>query len=142
MVKLTEDQEQYITGVWNEVEHRQITAKALERVFVVYPWTTRLFSKLQGRFSASEDGVQQHAEKVQKALSKAISDLKKVESNFHALSAKHQEIGVDTQNFKLLGQTFIVELALHYKKAFRPKEHAAAYKFFRLVAEALASNYH
>nr|1CG5_B Chain B, PROTEIN (HEMOGLOBIN) [Hemitrygon akajei]1CG8_B Chain B, PROTEIN (HEMOGLOBIN) [Hemitrygon akajei] len=141
-VKLSEDQEHYIKGVWKDVDHKQITAKALERVFVVYPWTTRLFSKLQGLFSANDIGVQQHADKVQRALGEAIDDLKKVEINFQNLSGKHQEIGVDTQNFKLLGQTFMVELALHYKKTFRPKEHAAAYKFFRLVAEALSSNYH
>ncbi|XP_072125583.1 hemoglobin subunit beta-like [Mobula birostris] len=142
MVKLTEAQEQYIKGVWKEVDQKQITAKALERVFKVYPWTTRLFTKLGGHFAANDSGVQVHAEKVLRALGDAVDDMKKVESNFQSLSAKHQDIGVDTQNFKLLGQAFIVELALHYKKGFRPEEHEAAFKFFKLVAEALASNYH
>ncbi|XP_059835619.1 hemoglobin subunit beta-like [Hypanus sabinus] len=124
------------------MDKKAITAQALARVYTVYPWTTRLFTSFQNHNDALDPGVQAHAEKVQSALSEAVADLKNVETTFSKLSSDHQKFGVDTQNFKLLGQAFIVELALRDKMAFGPKEHAAAYKFFRLVAEALASNYH
>ncbi|XP_051877933.1 hemoglobin subunit beta-like [Pristis pectinata] len=142
MVKLTEEEAKYISSIWEEVNKKAITAQALERVFTVYPWTTRLFKKFNGRFTANDAGVQGHADKVLKALNDAVKDLYGVEGTFTKLSKKHQEIGVDTQNFTLLGQTFIVELAIHYRSKFGPEEHRAAYKFFKLVAEALSSNYH
>ncbi|XP_062913477.1 hemoglobin subunit beta-like [Mobula hypostoma] len=142
MVKLTEAQEQYIMNKWDHLDKKTITAQALARVFAVYPWTTRLFKNFNGHFAVGDPGVQAHADKVLKALNTAIKDLKSIETNFYDLSSKHQKIGVDTQNFKLLSQAFIVELALHDKKAFRPEEHEAVYKFFKLVTEALSSNYH
>ncbi|XP_062913464.1 hemoglobin subunit beta-like [Mobula hypostoma] len=142
MVNLTKAQEQYITNKWDLLDKKMITAQALARVFAVYPWTTRLFKNFNGRFAVGDPGVQAHADKVLKALNTAIEDLKSIETNFYELSSKHQKIGVDTQNFKLLGHAFIVELALHDKKAFGPEEHEAVYKFFKLVIEALSSNYH
>ncbi|XP_072125595.1 hemoglobin subunit beta-like [Mobula birostris] len=142
MVKLTEAQKQYITNKWDHLDKKTITAQALARVFAVYPWTTRLFENFNGHFAACDRGVQAHADKVLKALNSAIKDLNSIETNFYELSSKHQTIGVDTQNFKLLSQAFIVELALHDKNRFGPEEHEAAYKFFKLVTEALSSNYH
>ncbi|XP_062913470.1 hemoglobin subunit beta-like [Mobula hypostoma] len=142
MVKLTDAQEQYIMNEWDHLDKETITAQALARVFAVYPWTTRLFKNFNGQFAACDPGVQAHADKVLKALNTAIKDLRSIEKNFHELSGKHQKIGVDTQNFKLLSQAFIVELALRDKKGFGPEEHEAAYKFFKLVTEALSSNYH
>ncbi|XP_072916000.1 hemoglobin subunit beta-like [Hemitrygon akajei] len=142
MVKLTQAQEQYIRNKWDQMDKKAITAQALARVFAVYPWTTRLFKNFNGHFAACDPGVQTHAGKVLKALNTAIEDLKNIETNFYELSSKHQKIGVDTQNFKLLSQAFIVELALRDKTAFGPEEHEAAYKFFKMVTEALSNNYH
>ncbi|XP_059834654.1 hemoglobin subunit beta-like [Hypanus sabinus] len=142
MVKLTDAQEQYVTNLWDQLDKKTITAQALARVFSVYPWTTRLFKNFNGHFAACDPGVQTHAGKVLKALNTAIKDLRSIEKNFHELSSNHQKIGVDTQNFKLLSQAFIVELALRDKTAFRPEEHEAVYKFLKLVTEALSNNYH
>ncbi|XP_055507177.1 hemoglobin subunit beta-like [Leucoraja erinacea] len=140
MVTLTKEQADIIEEIWSHVDKKLITARALERVFAVYPWTTRLFSKLNGKFKATDVGVQEHAAKVVSALDIAVKNINNI--NFKQLSSEHQKIGVDTQNFRALGQTFIVELALQYKLQFTAKKHVATHKFFKQVAEALSSSYH
>ncbi|XP_059835615.1 hemoglobin subunit beta-like [Hypanus sabinus] len=142
MGKLTEPEAQYIQSTWGSLNKKAVTAQALARVFEVYPWTTRLFSKLGGKFSAGDDGVQAHADKVLQALDKAVQNINKMDNILGDLSETHQQIGVDTQNFKLLGQTFIVEFAREFKVGFTPAAHKATYKFFRQVANGLSCRYH
>ncbi|XP_032896874.1 hemoglobin subunit beta-like [Amblyraja radiata] len=142
MVHITPEEAHTIGGIWKELDKQTTTALALERVFTVYPWTTRLFSSFKHDFKATGSGVQGHAKKVVGALNTAVLRLGDLEAAFHELSEKHQTIGVDTQNFKLLGQTFIVELAIHFKGRFTPEVHEAAYKFFLAVAGALSAQYH
>ncbi|XP_032896871.1 hemoglobin subunit beta-like [Amblyraja radiata] len=142
MVHITADEAHTIGGIWKDLDKQATTALALERVFTVYPWTTRLFSSFKHDFKATGSGVQGHAKKVVGALNTAVDHLGDLEAVFHDLSKKHQTIGVDTQNFKLLGQTFIVELAILLKDGFTPEVHEAAYKFFLAVAGALSAQYH
>ncbi|XP_072915999.1 hemoglobin subunit beta-like [Hemitrygon akajei] len=142
MGKLTETEAQYIQSTWESLNKKAVTAQALARVFQVYPWTTRLFTKFNGKFSAGDDGVQAHADKVLQALDNAVQSINKMDDVLGNLSEKHQKIGVDTQNFKLLGQTFIVEFAREYKCGFTPEAHKATYKFFKQVANGLSCRYH
>ncbi|XP_072124668.1 hemoglobin subunit beta-like [Mobula birostris] len=134
MGKLTDGEINYIKDTWESLDKKGITARALARVFVVYPWTTRLFSKLRGKFAAGDPGVQEHAEKVAKALGDTVKSINKMEEALGPLSERHQTIGVDTQNFR----TFIVELALQSKGAFTSEAHKATYKFLRQVANGLS----
>ncbi|XP_078274572.1 hemoglobin subunit beta-like [Rhinoraja longicauda] len=142
MVTLTKEEEDYIVRIWSQVDKKLITARALERVFEVYPWTIRLFSKLNGKFKASDAGVQAHADKVLSALDKAVKNINNISSIFKKLSIEHQKIGVDTQSFMHLGQAFIVEFALLFKTKFTSEKHEATHKFFKQVAEALSGSYH
>ncbi|XP_055507175.1 hemoglobin subunit beta-like isoform X1 [Leucoraja erinacea] len=142
MVNITQKEALIIKDIWKRLSKEAITAQALERVFTVYPWTTRLFGSFNHHFKATDAGVQGHARKVAGALETAVAHLDGLDKAFHDLSKKHQTIGVDTQNFKLLGQTFLVELAILFKDGFTPEVHEAAYKFFLAVAGALSSQYH
>nr|AAX49346.1 beta 1 globin [Bathyraja eatonii] len=142
MVKITDKEAAYITDIWSKLDKKVTTAHALERVFTVYPWTTRLFKSFNGHFKAGDSGVQGHAEKVVGALDTAVLHLHDIDAGYKKLSEKHQLIGVDTQNFKLLGQAFLVELAILFKEGFTPELHEAAYKFFLAVAGGLSSQYH
>ncbi|XP_069762945.1 hemoglobin subunit beta-like [Narcine bancroftii] len=142
MVHLTKEAIEQIEGIWKGVPHVDITAHALERVFEVFPWTTRLFKSFHGHFKANDNGVQEHAKKVAHALDLAIKDINGINHNFEKLSIKHQQLGVDTHNFKLLGQAFLVQLAIAYKTEFTPQKHKLALEFFKMVAAGLSNEYH
>nr|P20246.1 RecName: Full=Hemoglobin subunit beta-1; AltName: Full=Beta-1-globin; AltName: Full=Hemoglobin beta-1 chain [Torpedo marmorata] len=142
-VSLTDEEIRLIQHIWSNVNVVEITAKALERVFYVYPWTTRLFTSFNHNFKASDKQVHDHAVNVSNAISAAIGDLHDINKNFSALSTKHQKkLGVDTSNFMLLGQAFLVELAALEKDKFTPQYHKAALKLFEVVTEALSCQYH
>ncbi|XP_072336870.1 hemoglobin subunit beta-like [Scyliorhinus torazame] len=137
MVHWTPEERSEITSTWSAINHKAVGTKALERMFSVYPWTTRYFSTIHG-FTAEG-----HAIKVVGALDKAVKHLDDVKTQFKDLSKKHaEELHIDPGSFHLLTDCFIMELAHLEKCKFTPHTHATWAKFFKVVVDAISKQYH
>ncbi|XP_038676588.1 hemoglobin subunit beta-like [Scyliorhinus canicula] len=137
MVHWTQEEKNEITHTWGALNCTAIGTRALERMFCVYPWTTRYFSKIPA-FTAEG-----HAIKVVGALDKAVKHLDNVKAEFNDLSKKHaEELHIDSGSFHLLTDCFIVELAHVETDKFSPHIHATWDKFFKVVVDAISKHYH
>ncbi|XP_078414483.1 hemoglobin subunit beta-like [Cetorhinus maximus] len=137
MVHWTQEEKGEITHTWGSIDKIKIISSALDRMFHVYPWTSRYFKDRHG-FT-----VQGHAAKVSGALSTAVTHLDDVKSQFKELSRKHaEELYVDAGSFHLLTTCVIVELAWLKKEKFTPHIHAIWDKFFNVVVDAISKQYH
>nr|P02143.1 RecName: Full=Hemoglobin subunit beta; AltName: Full=Beta-globin; AltName: Full=Hemoglobin beta chain [Heterodontus portusjacksoni] len=131
-----------ITTTWKSIDKHSLGAKALARMFIVYPWTTRYFGNLK-EFTACSYGVKEHAKKVTGALGVAVTHLGDVKSQFTDLSKKHaEELHVDVESFKLLAKCFVVELGILLKDKFAPQTQAIWEKYFGVVVDAISKEYH
>uniref|UniRef100_UPI00398E9039 hemoglobin subunit beta-like n=1 Tax=Pristiophorus japonicus TaxID=55135 RepID=UPI00398E9039 len=132
----------HINKVFSSIKPTLVTAKALARLFFVYPWTKKYF-KFEEQFNYDDEKVKIHAEKVVSALNKAIGNLDDVKSEFSKLSRDHAEtFKVDPENFKLLSSCLLIELAQTLQKDFTPEVHASFNKFLNVVVDALSKEYH
>ncbi|XP_067912891.1 hemoglobin subunit beta-like [Heterodontus francisci] len=142
MVHWSKDETDEITSTWKSIDRYLLGAKALARMFKVYPWTTRYFQKLT-EFTASSHGVREHAKKVMDALDCAVLHLDDVKSHFTDLSKKHaDELHVDVHSFRLLAKCFVIELAIVRKEKFPPQIQAIWEKYFAVVVDAISRQYH
>nr|P07409.1 RecName: Full=Hemoglobin subunit beta; AltName: Full=Beta-globin; AltName: Full=Hemoglobin beta chain [Squalus acanthias] len=142
-VHWTGEEKALVNAVWTKTDHQAVVAKALERLFVVYPWTKTYFVKFNGKFHASDSTVQTHAGKVVSALTVAYNHIDDVKPHFVELSKKHyEELHVDPENFKLLANCLEVELGHALHKEFTPEVQAAWSKFSNVVVDALSKGYH
>ncbi|NXD28770.1 HBB protein, partial [Spelaeornis formosus] len=147
MVNWTAEEKQLITGLWSKVNVAECGGEALARLLIVYPWTQRFFSSF-GNLSCptailGNPKVQAHGKKVLTSFGEAIKNLDNVKKYFAQLSKLHcDKLHVDPENFGLLGDILIVVLAANHSKDFSPACQAAWQKMVRVVAHALAHEYH
>ncbi|KAK1164880.1 hemoglobin cathodic subunit beta-like, partial [Acipenser oxyrinchus oxyrinchus] len=93
-------------SIWAKVNIEEVGSQALNKLFVVYPWTQRYFSSF-GNLSnpaaiAGNARVHRHAKKVLTAVGEAIKHMENVKLVFAKLSKLHTEIlHVDPDNFKV-----------------------------------------
>uniref|UniRef100_A0A8C0U9M0 Hemoglobin subunit beta n=1 Tax=Cyanistes caeruleus TaxID=156563 RepID=A0A8C0U9M0_CYACU len=120
---------------------------SLPRLLIVYPWTQRFFSNF-GNLScptaiSGNPMVRAHGKKVLTSFGEAIKNLDSIKKCFAQLSKLHcDKLHVDPENFRLLGDILIIVLAANYGKDFSPACQAAWQKVVRVVAHALAHEYH
>uniref|UniRef100_A0A8B9VCI4 Globin domain-containing protein n=1 Tax=Anas zonorhyncha TaxID=75864 RepID=A0A8B9VCI4_9AVES len=135
MVHWTAEEKQLITGLWGKVNVADCGAEALARLLIVYPWTQRFFSSFGNLSSPTaitgNPMVRAHGKKVLTSFGDAVKNLENLKG-----------LHVDPENFRLLGDILIIVLASHFGKDFTPACQSAWQKMVRVVAHALAHEYH
>ncbi|KAM5153192.1 hemoglobin subunit beta-2-like [Mantella aurantiaca] len=147
MVHWTAEEKAAIASVWAKVDVENDGHDALSRLLLVYPWTQRYFSSFGNLSSASAISgnakVHAHGKKVLGAVGNAVAHLDDVKHVLAALSKQHaNELHVDPENFKRLGEVLVVVLATKLGSAFTPKVQAAWEKFNNVLVAALSHEYH
>ncbi|XP_075142143.1 hemoglobin subunit beta-2-like [Leptodactylus fuscus] len=146
MVHWTAEEKAAITSTWVQVNVDQDGHEALTRLLVVYPWTQRYFSTF-GNLSTvtaitGNAKVHAHGRKVLTAVGGAVQHLDSVKHHLAALSKSHaQELYVDPENFKRLGEVLVIVLAAKFGNAFTPQVQAAWEKFVNVLVAALSHGY-
>ncbi|XP_072272946.1 hemoglobin subunit beta-3-like [Pyxicephalus adspersus] len=146
MVHWTAEEKATIASIWAKVDLENDGHDALGRLLIVYPWTQRYFSTF-GNLStaaavAGNAKVHAHGKKVLGAIDNAIHHLDNVKQTLAALSKQHaDELYVDPENFKRLGEVLIVVLAAKLGAAFTPKVQATFEKFLNVLVAALSHGY-
>ncbi|XP_039560223.1 uncharacterized protein LOC120499972 isoform X1 [Passer montanus] len=144
---LGSQEKQLITSVWAKVNVEECGGEALARLLIVYPWTQRFFASFGNLSSPTavtgNPMVRAHGKKVLTSFGEAVKNLDGIKKCFAQLSKLHcDKLHVDPENFRLLGDILIVVLASHFGKEFTPACQAAWQKMVRVVAHALAHEYH
>ncbi|KAF1537503.1 Hemoglobin subunit alpha, partial [Eudyptula albosignata] len=139
---LTADDKKLIQQVWEKVFSHQddFGAEALERMFITYPQTKTYFPHFDLHHGSAQ--VKAHGKKVASALIEAANHIDDIAGALSKLSDLHaQKLRVDPVNFKLLGQCFLVVVAIHHPSALTPEVHASLDKFLCAVGNVLTSKY-
>nr|P02136.2 RecName: Full=Hemoglobin subunit beta-3; AltName: Full=Beta-3-globin; AltName: Full=Hemoglobin beta-3 chain; AltName: Full=Hemoglobin beta-III chain, larval [Aquarana catesbeiana] len=147
MVHWTAEEKAVINSVWQKVDVEQDGHEALTRLFIVYPWTQRYFSTFGDLSSpaaiAGNPKVHAHGKKILGAIDNAIHNLDDVKGTLHDLSEEHaNELHVDPENFRRLGEVLIVVLGAKLGKAFSPQVQHVWEKFIAVLVDALSHSYH
>ncbi|XP_069841463.1 hemoglobin subunit beta-2-like isoform X1 [Dendropsophus ebraccatus] len=146
MVQWTAEERAAITSTWAQVNVKEDGHDALARLLIVYPWTQRYFSSF-GNLSnvtaiSGNAKVHAHGTKVFTAIGGAIEHLDDVKRHLADLSKSHaQELNVDPENFKRLGEVLVIVLASKLGSAFTPQVQAAWEKFINVLVAALSHGY-
>ncbi|CAI9587076.1 unnamed protein product [Staurois parvus] len=147
MVHWTAEEKAAIASTWAKVDLENDGHNALNRLFLVYPWTQRYFSSF-GNLSSSaaisgNAKVGAHGKKVLGAIGNAIQHLDNVKHVLADLSKQHaEELHIDPENFKVLfGEVLIIVLATKLGSEFTPQVHAAWEKFNNVLVAALSHGY-
>ncbi|KFQ46482.1 Hemoglobin subunit beta [Nestor notabilis] len=141
MVHWSAEEKQLITGLWGKVNVAECGAEALASC-------TRGFFASFGNLSSAtavlgNPMVRAHGKKVLTSFGDAVKNLDNIKKCFAQLSKLHcDKLHVDPENFRLLGDILIIVLASHFGKDFTPACQAAWQKMVRVVAHALAHEYH
>ncbi|NXP81818.1 HBA protein, partial [Ramphastos sulfuratus] len=115
-------------------------AETLHRLFVTYPQTKTYFPHFD--VSPGSAQVKAHGKKVAGALVEAVNHIDDIAGALSKLSDLHaQKLRVDPVNFKLLGQCFLVVVAIHQAAALTPEVHASLDKFLCAVGNVLTAKY-
>ncbi|NXX39047.1 HBA protein, partial [Tricholaema leucomelas] len=115
-------------------------AETLARMFTTYPQTKTYFPHFD--VSAGSAQVKAHGKKVAGALIEAVNHIDDIAGALSKLSDLHaQKLRVDPVNFKLLGQCFLVVVAIHQAAALTPEVHASLDKFLCAVGNVLTAKY-
>ncbi|XP_018431464.1 PREDICTED: hemoglobin larval subunit beta-1-like, partial [Nanorana parkeri] len=136
-----------IASIWAKVDLENDGHDALARLLQVYPWTQRYFSSFGNLSSpAAVTGnakVHAHGKKVLGAIDNAIHHLDDVKQTLAGLSKQHaDELYVDPENFKRLGDMLIIVLASKLGSEFTPKVQSAWEKFINVLVAALSHGYY
>ncbi|XP_021540965.2 hemoglobin subunit beta isoform X4 [Neomonachus schauinslandi] len=147
MVHLTAEEKSLVSGLWGKVKVDEVGGEALGRLLVVYPWTQRFFDSFGDLSSPnaimSNPKVKAHGKKVLNSFSDGLKNLDNLKGTFAKLSELHcDQLHVDPENFKLLGNVLVCVLARHFGKEFTPQVQGAFQKVVTGVANALAHKYH
>ena len=141
MVLSSEDR-QLIQATWTKLGPHmdKIGGEALTRLFCTFPQTKTYFPHFD--LSPNSKDVQQHGQKVVKALDSAIKHLDNIRGTLADLSDLHAyNLRVDPVNFKLLAKCFHVVLASHLGGEFNASIYLAYDKLFHCVADVLSEKY-
>nr|P19016.1 RecName: Full=Hemoglobin subunit beta; AltName: Full=Beta-globin; AltName: Full=Hemoglobin beta chain [Hippopotamus amphibius] len=146
-VHLTAEEKDAVLGLWGKVNVQEVGGEALGRLLVVYPWTQRFFESFGDLSSAdavmNNPKVKAHGKKVLDSFADGLKHLDNLKGTFAALSELHcDQLHVDPENFRLLGNELVVVLARTFGKEFTPELQAAYQKVVAGVANALAHRYH
>ncbi|XP_056390740.1 hemoglobin subunit beta-2-like [Hyla sarda] len=146
MVHWTAEEKAAITSVWSKVNVERDGHDALSRLLVVYPWTQRYFSSFGNLSNATAISgnakVKAHGKKVLSAVGGAVQHLDDVKHHLAALSTSHaQELHVDPENFRRLGQVLVIVLASKLGSTFTPQVGATWEKFINVLVAALSHGY-
>ncbi|NWH47216.1 HBA protein, partial [Fregata magnificens] len=115
-------------------------AECLERMFATYPATKTYFPHFDLHHGSAQ--IKAHGKKVAAALVEAVNHIDDMASALSKLSDLHaQKLRVDPVNFKLLGQCFLVVVAIHHPAALSPEVHASMDKFMCAVGNVLTAKY-
>ncbi|NXF95364.1 HBA protein, partial [Eubucco bourcierii] len=115
-------------------------AETLQRLFATYPQTKTYFPHFD--VSPGSAQVKAHGKKVAGALVEAVNHIDDIAGALSKLSDLHaQKLRVDPVNFKLLGQCFLVVVAVHQAAALTPEVHASLDKFLCAVGNVLTAKY-
>ncbi|XP_039178064.1 hemoglobin subunit beta-2-like isoform X2 [Crotalus tigris] len=119
MVHWTPVQKQLITALWSEVDVLAVDVASLGRLLVVYPWTQRYFAdfgNLSGPSAISANPlVRARGKKVLSTFGEAVKNIDSIKETFSKLSELHYEnLHVDPENFRLLGDILVIVLAGHH----------------------------
>ncbi|KFP11612.1 hemoglobin subunit alpha-A [Egretta garzetta] len=117
-----------------------IGREALVRLFTTYPQTKTYFAHFD--LHADSAQIKEHGKKVAGALADAANHIDDIAGALSKLSDLHaQKLRVDPVNFKLLGQCFLVVVAIHHPAVLTPEVHASLDKFLCAVATVLTAKY-
>ncbi|XP_053550408.1 hemoglobin subunit beta-2-like [Bombina bombina] len=146
MVHWTAEEKATITSVWSKVNVEQEGHNTLSRLLIVYPWTQRYFSSFGNLSNPTaingNSKVQAHGKKVLTAVGQAIQHLDDVKHFLAKLSKSHaEELHVDPENFKRLGEVLIIVLASKLGADFTPQVQATWEKFVAVLVAALSHSY-
>uniref|UniRef100_A0A8C3JK06 Globin domain-containing protein n=1 Tax=Calidris pygmaea TaxID=425635 RepID=A0A8C3JK06_9CHAR len=139
---LTADDKKLILQIWEKVLGHQedFGAEALERMFATYPQTKTYFPHFDLQHGSAQ--VKGHGKKVAAALVEAANHIDDIAGALSKLSDLHaQKLRVDPVNFKLLGQCFLVVVAIHHPSVLTPEVHASLDKFLCAVGNVLTAKY-
>ncbi|NWS48463.1 HBA protein, partial [Probosciger aterrimus] len=131
-----------VKGVFSKIggHAEEYGAEALDRMFATYPQTKTYFPHFD--VSPGSAQVKAHGKKVASALVEAANHIDDIATALSKLSDLHaQKLRVDPVNFKLLGQCFLVVVAIHNPSVLTPEVHASLDKFLCAVASVLTAKY-
>ncbi|KFQ23779.1 Hemoglobin subunit alpha-A [Mesitornis unicolor] len=115
-------------------------AETLERMFGAYPQTKTYFPHFDLSHGSAQ--IKGHGKKVVAALVEAANHIDDIAGALSKLSDLHaHKLRVDPVNFKLLGQCFLVVVAIHHPSALTPEIHASLDKFLCAVGNVLTAKY-
>uniref|UniRef100_A0A663F5J0 Hemoglobin subunit alpha-A n=1 Tax=Aquila chrysaetos chrysaetos TaxID=223781 RepID=A0A663F5J0_AQUCH len=139
---LTADDKKLIQAIWDKVQGHQedFGAEALQRMFTTYPPTKTYFPHFDLHHGSAQ--IKAHGKKVVGALIEAVNHIDDMAGALSKLSDLHaQKLRVDPVNFKLLGQCFLVVVAIHHPSVLTPEVHASLDKFLCAVGNVLTAKY-
>uniref|UniRef100_A0A8D1K732 Globin domain-containing protein n=2 Tax=Sus scrofa TaxID=9823 RepID=A0A8D1K732_PIG len=147
MVHLSAEESAAVLGLQGKVNMVELGGEALGRLLVVYPWTQRFFESFGDLSNADavmgNPKVKAHGKKVLQSFSDGLKHLDNLKGTFAKLSELHcDQLHVDPENFRLLGNVIVVILARRFGNDFNPDLQAAFQKVVAGVANALAHYYH
>ncbi|KAM4632317.1 hemoglobin subunit beta-2-like [Discoglossus pictus] len=147
MVHFTCEEKATITSVWSKVDVAAEGHATLARLIVVYPWTLRYFRSFGNLSTATAINgnvkVREHGKKVLTAIGQAVQHMDDVKGYLAKLSKTHaEELLVDPENFKRLGEVLMIVLALKLGAVFTPQVQATMEKFIAVVVAGLSHCYY
>ncbi|NXA41587.1 HBA protein, partial [Eudromia elegans] len=123
-----------------ETLERQPRSSLPHRMFCTYPQTKTYFPHFDLHHGSAQ--IKAHGKKVVSALIEAANHIDDIAGALSKLSDLHaQKLRVDPVNFKLLGQCFLVVMAIHHPSALTPEVHASLDKFLCAVGTVLTAKY-
>nr|APA23248.1 alpha-globin A subunit [Pterophanes cyanopterus] len=131
-----------VKGLFGKIggQAEEYGAETLARMFATYPHTKTYFPHFD--LSPGSAQVKGHGKKVAAALVEAVNNIDDIAGALSKLSDLHaQKLRVDPVNFKLLGQCFLVVVAIRNPAALTPEVHAPLDKFLCAVGTVLTAKY-
>ncbi|XP_065588469.1 hemoglobin subunit alpha-A [Cyrtonyx montezumae] len=131
-----------VKGIFSKISGHaeEYGAEALDRMFTTYPQTKTYFPHFDLSHGSAQ--IKSHGKKVVTALVEAANHIDDITGTLSKLSDLHaHKLRVDPVNFKLLGQCFLVVVAIHHPAALTPEVHASLDKFLCAVGTVLTAKY-
>ncbi|KAG7316896.1 hypothetical protein KOW79_019194 [Hemibagrus wyckioides] len=132
-----------VKDLWAKIAPKadEIGSEALGRLFEVYPQTKTYFAHWSDLHPGSPQ-VKKHGAVIVRKVGEAVANIDDLTGALSSLSDLHAfKLRVDPANFKILGQTLKVSIALYFPGEFTPEVHLSFDKFLQNVALALSEKY-
>ncbi|KAK3511737.1 hypothetical protein QTP70_020744 [Hemibagrus guttatus] len=132
-----------VKDLWAKIAPKtdELGSETLGRLFEVYPQTKTYFSHWSDIHPGAPQ-VKKHGGVIVRKIGEAVAHIDDLTGALSSLSELHAfKLRVDPANFKLLGQTLKVSIALYFPGDFTPEVHVSFDKFLQNVAFALSEKY-